>query len=46
MKEALRTQEREMYENNHLENQARKQELMDSLFGSSEIQEERVSYAR
>ena len=46
MKEALRTQEREMYENKHLENQARKQELMDSLFGSSEIQEERVSYAR
>ena len=46
MKEAINTQEREMYETRHLENEARKQELMNSLFGANNNYEEEVRYAR
>ena len=46
MKEALNTHEREIYETKHLENEARKQELMVSLFGTNDSYEEEVSYAR
>ena len=46
MKEALNAHEREMYETKHLENEAKKQELMNSLFGTNDNYEEEVSYAR
>ena len=45
MKAALNADEREMYERKHLENQARKQELMESLYGTP-LEEETVVYAR
>jgi len=46
MKEAINSQEREMYEARHLENETKKQELMNSLFGTNDNYEEKVSYAR
>ena len=38
MKEALNAQEREIYEQRHLENQAKKEELMASVFGSNGLE--------
>ena len=46
MKVALNAAEREMYETRHLENEARKQELMESLYGTTNTEEQTVAYAR
>ena len=40
MKEALATQEREMYEQKHLDNEQRKAELMREVFGEPEVEQE------
>ena len=45
MENAVPVAEREMYETRHLENEARKKELIESLYGTP-VEEQTLSYAR
>ena len=43
MKAALNSQEREMYEQKHIENMARREELITSIFGGNTFDEPAVA---